>query len=834
MSFTAVLQRLQKLENPYPGLRPFEREEQHLFFGRDQQIAELVVRLERNRFVAVIGVSGGGKSSLVRAGLIPALERGSVGAAGSRWRMVVTRPAGHPFDSLAADLLKSGLNPSPLRDSSHGLVQVARQLPPEETLLVVVDQFEELFRYKDRKLFTHEDSRTRETAASEASEFVQLLLSASREQPPVYIVLTMRSDYLGDCAEFRDLPETLNTCQYLVPRLTREQRRQAIEGPLGLTAIAPSLVQRILNDAGDEPDQLPVLQHALMRTWRQWRESDPSGERAITLHDYEAQPIGGLEHALDRHAEELLGTDPEEIAIAETIFKRLTTGTRRERRNPSRLSELWEVCEADTEEQRKRVNSVIDRFRSGEATFLAPRDGPLAPETYIDITHESLIREWGRLRAWVEDEAESRATFLRIYEDAQLCEQGKGDLWRDPKLQMTLDWWEAKKPSAAWVQPFLPSGAAGDKGFETAKNFLEDSRKARQKEIAQARRRRLTTQIVAGVVTITMASVIVWGVINRRLMKTEHQKAVARALVGMAFRDQIENPSKLETTALYALESFKREPNAGTLQTLQLATGLLRKRVSHLESGGVWGLSFSPNGYLATASGHVAVHDRNWKPLADLDTDEGTWAVAFSKDGKYLATAGERVLVFETTSWKQVWMHQDLDVVEVGALAFSPDGMLLAMGTPKGRVRVWDGRTGKDVGPKRNYGHVWAVAFSPDGRDLAIGSEDGMLRLIDIQNPEKTLWTQQLSRAARAVAFSPDGRYLAVGNDDGIAVAFELSSKNEVWRWTHQGGVTALAFSPEGHRIAVGCTDGAAHVYDMASGREVLRQAHKDAVLSLV
>src|SRR5262249_16814322 len=121
MSFAAVLERLKKLENPYPGLRHFETEESHLFFGRDQQIAELVSRLERNRFVAVVGVSGSGKSSLVRAGLIPALERSRVGEAGTRWRIVVTRPAGAPFERLAADLLKKGLDASTLRHSSHGL-----------------------------------------------------------------------------------------------------------------------------------------------------------------------------------------------------------------------------------------------------------------------------------------------------------------------------------------------------------------------------------------------------------------------------------------------------------------------------------------------------------------------------------------------------------------------------------------------------------------------------------------------------------------------------------------------------------------------------------------
>lgn len=338
MSFSTVLERLQKIESPYPGLRPFETWESHLFFGRDQQIAELVGRLEHNRFLAVVGVSGSGKSSLVRAGLIPALERTPVGEAGIHWRMVVTRPAGAPFASLAADLSRNRLDAAGLRQSSYGLVQIARQLPREETLLVVVDQFEELFRYKDLEPVTEDARQRRNAAALEAAEFVQLLLASSRQQPPVYIVLTMRSDYLGDCAEFRDLPETLNECQYLVPRLTREQTKQGIEGPLGRTGIAPSLVQRILNDVGDEPDQLPVLQHALMRTWSHWRGSDPEQKRRIELQDYEA--VGGFENALNQHADELLAGVPADVAA--TIFQRLTARGHgnRERRDPATLAEL--------------------------------------------------------------------------------------------------------------------------------------------------------------------------------------------------------------------------------------------------------------------------------------------------------------------------------------------------------------------------------------------------------------------------------------------------------------------------------------------------------------
>ena len=224
--------------NPFPGLRPFDSHEAHLFFCRHGQSDELLRRLDENRFVAVVGTSGSGKSSLVRAGLLPSLYGGLLRPAGSAWRVAVFRPGADPIGNLGRALSAPGILPreddedpqtvtlteAVLRRGALGLAQtvVEARLPAGENLLVVVDQFEEIFRF--RRTSEHRD---------DAAAFVKLLIEATRQhQVPIYVILTMRSDYLGDCAQFRDLPEAINRGQYLIPRMTRDERRMAITGPV--------------------------------------------------------------------------------------------------------------------------------------------------------------------------------------------------------------------------------------------------------------------------------------------------------------------------------------------------------------------------------------------------------------------------------------------------------------------------------------------------------------------------------------------------------------------------------------------------------------------------
>ncbi|MCA1632791.1 MAG: DUF2225 domain-containing protein [Acidobacteria bacterium] len=512
--------------NPFPGLRPFDTDEYHLFFGRDGQSDELLRRLQQTRFLAVVGTSGSGKSSLIRAGLLPSLYGGLMAGAGSAWRVALFRPGGDPVGNLAAALcseealgagageseVQSAIVEATLRRSTLGLVDVVRQarLAPHENLLVVVDQFEELFRFRTSK----------ETHGSEddAAAFVKLLLEAPQRGPreelarrrkedpaaaeppehsivPIYVVLTMRSDFLGDCSQFQGLPEAINDGQYFIPRMTRDERRAAITGPaaVGGGSISLPLVNRLLNDVGDNPDQLPIMQHALMRTWDHWAArgnhngagGDAGGGgtgKPVDLADYEA--VGGMSDALSRHADEAfneLGDDRSRL-VAEKMFKALTEkgADNREIRRPVTLGELCEIAEATPEE----VVAVVETFRREGRSFLMPPVGtPLETGTVLDISHESLIRNWERLKKWVDDEAQSARIYRRLAEASVLHRAGQEGLLSDPGLQFALDWHDNHQPNAAWGRRYHPE-------FDLASSFLDASREHRDAQLAEQEQQR--------------------------------------------------------------------------------------------------------------------------------------------------------------------------------------------------------------------------------------------------------------------------------------------------------------------------------------------------------
>jgi len=497
------------LSNPFPGLRPFEADEEHLFFGREQEIDELLRRLRTTRFLLVAGSSGTGKSSLVRSGLIPALQSGSMLQAGSNWRIIVFRPGDNPIANLAAamdapDALGSEgelastnrvLLEATLVRSSLGIVQAVRQarIPTQDNILIVVDQFEELFRF--RRSGRSGDSR------DEAAAFFKLLLEATRQQDiPIYIALTMRSDFLGDCIEFQGLPEAVNDGLYLIPRMTRDELRSAIAGPVAVAggSISQRLVLRLLNDLGDDQDQLPLLQHALMRTWDRW-ESHRKDEPSIDIADYEA--IGGLKEALSIHAEEAfqeasLGGNER---VTERLFKALTDTYSDSRgiRRACSVEVLASVCETPE----PQVVQVVELFRRAGRSFLTPQASvPLDSRTIVDLSHESLMRCWKRLIAWTEEERESAAFYLRIAQAASWWAESSGSLWIDPQLETALQWQHKNQPTAAWAERY-------DSNFALAAEFLDRSEKQRQAEREKKIARRRAWQVAFGVLCVLVLAV---------------------------------------------------------------------------------------------------------------------------------------------------------------------------------------------------------------------------------------------------------------------------------------------------------------------------------------
>ena len=469
--------------NPFPGLRPFHRNEEQYFFGRETQTDGMVDKLAASRFLTVIGSSGSGKSSLVNCGLRVALHGGLMASAGTRWRVAQFRPGSDPIGALARTLAADGvlfddfesaamtldeIVETNLRMSRMGLVDIVQQARTGDdvNVLVVVDQFEELFRYRRRG-----DN-------GDSAAFVELLLEARRQaaRHRIYIVLTMRSDFLGDCSRYPGLAEAINEGQYLVPQMTREERRLAIEGPVKVCGarMAPVLLTRLVNDLGDDPDQLSVLQHALNRIWSVWAaEGDRSS--ALNLSHYSA--IGSMANALDRHAEKAFAelADNRQQLLAQKMFQALTDKSTDVRgvRRPTPLRTLCAVTGASSAE----LVEIIEVFRKPSRSFLMPpADEPLEAETVIDISHESLMRKWRRLIGWADDEARSMQTYRRLAETASLHAAGKAGLWRDPDLQIALDWQRESEPTEAWATRY-------QSGFSEAMQFLDESAAAHEAEM---------------------------------------------------------------------------------------------------------------------------------------------------------------------------------------------------------------------------------------------------------------------------------------------------------------------------------------------------------------
>ena len=796
---------------PYPGLRPFERSESKIFFGRQKQVDDLLQRLKQEKFLAVLGASGSGKSSLVKAGLLPGLEKGYMGELGANWRIVELRPGDQPFERLAEGLEHPHPNPSPskgegllsestaklpspsgrgvggegdkttfltaqLRRGARSLHTLLEQSPPQngEKLLILVDQFEEIFRY-------HQQS------GNQAAAFVALLLEACTH-PDVFVVITMRSDFLGDAAAFHGLPEAINDGLYLTPRLSREQLREAIALPAKLFGgeVEDALVNRFLNEAGNDPDQLPLLQHALMRLWGM------AEDQQLTLQAF--QDLDGLRGALDGHLERVFAElNPAQQAIAEVMFRLLTDQGEDGQaiRRPAKVREVLAAAHCELDE----LVPVVDAFRGFGRHFLMTSTPELDETTVLDISHESLIRQWERLHGWVADEQRKSSLYQRLINTEQRYQNQEGELLRGVDLAVMQRWQEEQKPDIVWARRY-----ADEAKYRTVLGFLEQSARqqtADEKHIADLYQRQ--TEI---------------------LFDAYLKNASLECKAGdyLAARKPLANTYKLD----------KKTP-ANRTHARDLLTGFV----------GIMG-----------GEAERTFTDLEGKPLPQL-----TGNVAVSPDGQWLAASGERgtIALFERKSRRLVQKLAGHDPAtgsndSVRDIVFHPEQPWLFSAGADGQIIWWQlSQGGEDAEVLEQWsvdaGEANALALTPDGEVLASGHDDGEIRLWEIggkDGPPTQLLLRVLEGHERMIAsvgltFDPQGRWLASASYDDTARLWDWQSgKTKHILRAHNSDVHGVTFSPNGQWLASSSADQSIILWDTETGHDICRlKGHQNMVFGL-
>ena len=533
---------------PFPGLRPFAFADRDYFFGRESQIYALFRLVEHGRFIAVIGSSGSGKSSLVLAGLCRLLAEESEDPGGPKWVYLDMRPGASPLARLAKALARLSQGDSAdesarrrdrieyrLRQSGFSLKGALEEAGglSGRSLILVVDQFEELFRLGLAGLGHRRGGVEEARRRDEATQFVQILLDADRRRiENVRVLITMRSDFIGDCAYFHGLSEAVSATQYLVPNLTRGQLEEAIRKPIEKAGgtIEPELVERLLNDCGDELDQLPVLQHCLMRLWdRAGEETAAGGARHLTRLTYDA--IGRMTDALSRHADEILAQCAAQELAVEQAFRALSEVDRDGRaiRRALRFDKLL----AETGVSEPGLRAVLDRFRAPNCSFLLPSlsvSPTLGPDERIDIGHEALLRRWKTIAGktepvdpktgrpppgWLTEEqidGQRYHTLVSLLDGAAGGERATLD---DP--ERTKVWWERLPRTPAWADRY-----GGN--FDEVKRLIDDSIEAKRRSLEAERRSRRNWWVAAIVAVVGVVGAGAWSVRQQRLAQEDIDK----------------------------------------------------------------------------------------------------------------------------------------------------------------------------------------------------------------------------------------------------------------------------------------------------------------------
>ncbi len=843
--------------NPFPGLRPFTSQEVHLFFGREGQVDEIVSNLKKNHFVAVVGASGSGKSSLIYCGVIPSLIKLS----GTEWLIVNTRPGSSPLLNILNDISeRAGKspdfdNPSELFALKDGVLEYIRKITGgKKNVLLMIDQFEEIFRFNKTGVVTDK--------AGDHEAYINFIVDIVRQsQLPVYVVITMRSDFIGECSRFQKFTTLINQSNYLVPRMTSADFRKVIEGPVKVAGaeIDKALVEKLLSDLGDNPDQLPVLQHVLMRTWDYWKlHNDVS--KPLSVSDYEA--VGRIEKALSEHANEAYDELNEaEKTVCESIFRTLTEkgGDNRGVRRPTRISQLAAISQSKFEE----IEKILDVFRAQGRSFIVPAYSvKLGNDSVIDISHESFMRIWERLRVWVDEEATAVQMYKRLAESGDLFQSGKTNLWRPPDLQLALNWRIKTKPSLTWAERHDPA-------FERAMVFLETSEKEFVKEEEnklrlqkrQLRRTRIFALVLGSAAIISMG-LIIWTQrlrveAEKEFLRAETQRTLAEEKTSEANEQRLlaENAAhEAQTQKNIAEESSKiaetrRIEAEGNLKEAKRQEALAQKNLSEANTQKKIALvneNEANKQKVQAEAARVEAFQRRMLSTAksmavksiQMTNDPELKALmayqAFQFNEKYKGIGHDVDIYSSLYQSLKTLLGQDYNVLKghdnaVRSLIFIPGTSTLISAGSDGKILKWDinDMAKKSEIISENYGVIEKIQVSSDGKFLVTATSRGGILLFDLKNKAEPTLLSGENQNVRTMAIGPDNKTMFTSGLLPIIEYWDLESGIHSKIAEIDSRINALAISPDGGILAGGTKDGRLIIWRV-KGTTISQEVYKD------
>ncbi len=803
-------------ENPYKGLRAFQEADAADFFGRETLVEALLERLretgEHARFLAVVGPSGSGKSSVVRAGLVPALKRGALPNS-QNWYVLEMFPSAQPIHELAQALLRIAVDPpnnlvEPLTLDAHGLLRVVDRVVPggdETEVVLVLDQFEELFTLvEDEQVRTH---------------FLDTLISAVTDPySRVRVIVTLRADFYDRPLLYPGFSALMKERTEVVVPLTPEELKEAIVSPAERAGLRvdPELVEAIVSDVGEQPGALPLLQYALTEVFER-RQG-----RVLTLTPYETS--GGVLGALARRAEEIYtGLTEEEQGVARQLFLRLVTlgeGVEDTRRRVRRS----ELLPAGGNGQ--ALDKVIETY-SMYRLLTGDRD-PQTRAPTVEVAHEALIRTWQRLRQWLDasrDDLRSQRRLSAAAAEWTASGRERSFLASGARLDQLKVWsGETHLALNAEEQAYLHASIAADEERQAAERVRAE------RELALEQRSKTFLRALVGVAS----AAALLGLLLAIFAFSQRSQALASANVAATAeanaqteagnaRQQKDIAEQQKSNA--EQQKLAAEQNAAKARNLALAAGA-QAALNKGDTGSALALALAANGDdTSVIQSEVvlseAAYARGTRRIYSGHTS-GVQSLALNPDGRTLLSGSDdkTLILWDVASGEPIRSFAG-HTGKLLSVAMSPDGSLAVSSADDKLVIMWDVASGQALRKLEGHGDlVNEVAFSPDGKQVLTGSKDTTIKLWDAASGELLRTFNGHTQMVQSVAFSPDGTRMLSGASDTTARLWDIATGEQLAKLEgHSRSVWDASFSPDGKTAITSSEDRTIIVWDLAEGK---------------